>query len=98
MATKIYVGNLPYSMTQAELSGLFAPFGEISSTTILTDKHTGRSRGFGFVEMAGQDEARRAIAELDGKEIQGRKLKVSEAMARKDKGSPSRNRSSRLKR
>ena len=98
MATKIYVGNLPYSMTQAELGGLFAPFGEIDSTTILTDKHTGRSRGFGFVEMAGQDEARRAIAELDGKEIQGRKLKVSEALARKEKGSTGRDRSSRFKR
>lgn len=98
MSMRIYVGNLPYTMTQSELSGLFAPFGEIGSTTIVTDKYSGRSRGFGFVEMAGENEARKAIAELDGKEIQGRKLKVSEALARKDKGSAAHDRSSRFKR
>ena len=98
MSMRIYVGNLPYTMTQSELSGLFAPFGEIGSTTIVTDKYSGRSRGFGFVEMAGENEARKAIAELDGKEIQGRKLKVSEALARKEKGSTGRDRSSRFKR
>ena len=95
---RIYVGNLPYRINQAELSGLFAPFGKIDSTTIVTDKYSGRSRGFGFVEMADQNEARKAIAELDGKEIQGRKLKVSEALARKDKGSAGNERSLRSKR
>jgi len=94
MSMRIYVGNLPYNMTQDELSGLFAPFGEIGSTTIVTDKYSGRSRGFGFVEMTGRNEAQKAITELDGKDIQGRKLKVSEALAKKDKGSSGRNRSS----
>ena len=97
MSMKIYVGNLPFSMTQAELGALFAPFGEIGSTTIVTDKYSGRSRGFGFVEMTGQNEARKAIAALDGKDVQGRKLKVSEALARKDKEGTGRNRSSSFK-
>ncbi len=96
MSMKIYVGNLPFSMTQDELGALFTPFGEISSTTIVTDKYSGRSRGFGFVEMTGRNEARKAIAALDGKDIQGRKLKVSEAMAR-DKGGTGRDRSSSFK-
>lgn len=99
MSIRIYVGNLPYNMTEAELSGLFAPFGEIGSATIVTDKYSGRSRGFGFVEMTGRnEEAQKAIAELDGKDLQGRKLKVSEAMARKDKGDRGRDRSSSFKR
>jgi RNA recognition motif-containing protein len=98
MSFRIYVGNLPYSMTQAELSGLFAPFGEIDSTTIVTDKYSGRSRGFGFVEMTGRDEAQKAIAALEGKDVQGRKLKISEALARKDKDGRGRDRSSSFKR
>ncbi len=98
MSMRIYVGNLPYTMTQAELSALFEPFGEIGSTTIVTDRDSGRSRGFGFVEMTGQDEARKAIAALDGKDVHGRKLKVSEALGRKDKESAGRHRSSRYKR
>jgi RNA recognition motif-containing protein len=97
MPMRIYVGNLPYNMTQAELSGLFEPFGEIGTTTIVTDKYSGRSRGFGFVEMTVRNEAQKAIAELDGKDIQGRKLKVSEALGRKDKDSRNRDRSSSLK-
>ena len=97
MSTKIYVGNLPYSMTQAELGDLFTPFGEIGTTTIVIDKYSGRSRGFGFVEMNGQNEARKAIAALDGKDVQGRKLKVSEALARNDKGGKGRDRSSSFK-
>jgi RNA recognition motif-containing protein len=76
----------------------FALFGKIGITTIVTDKYSGRSRGFGFVEMADQNEARKAIAELDGKEIQGRKLRFSEALARKDKGGAGNDRSSRSKR
>jgi len=98
MSIRIYVGNLPYSMTETALSALFTPFGEIGSATVVTDKFSGRSRGFGFVEMAGKDEARSAIAALDGKDIQGRKLKVSEALARKDKEGTDRNRSSSFKR
>jgi len=96
MSMKIYVGNLPFSMTQAELGALFTPFGEIGSTTNVTDKYSGRSRGFGFVEMTGQNEARKAIAALDGKDVQGRKLKVSEALAR-DKGGTGRDRSASFK-
>ncbi len=98
MSMRIYVGNLPYTMTQSELSALFAPFGGIGSTTIVTDRDSGRSRGFGFVEMTDQNEARKAIAVLDGKDIQGRKLKVSEALARKDKEGTGRDRPSSFKR
>lgn len=98
MSMRIYVGNLPYNMTQAELNDLFARFGEIESTTIVTDKYSGRSRGFGFVEMSNRDQAQKAIAELDGKDFHGRKLKISEALARKDKGSPGHDRSSSFKR
>lgn len=97
MSTKIYVGNLSYSMTEAELGALFTSFGEIVSATIVTDKYSGRSRGFGFVEMTGRNEAQKAIAALDGKDVQGRKLKVSEALARKDKEGTGRNRSSSFK-
>jgi RNA recognition motif-containing protein len=98
MSFRIYVGNLPYSMTQAELGDLFAPFGKIDSATVVTDKYSGRSRGFGFVEMTGRDEGQKAIAALDGKDIQGRKLKVSEAQARKDKEGRDRDRSTSFKR
>ncbi|MEM1433673.1 MAG: RNA-binding protein [Pseudomonadota bacterium] len=75
---KLYVGNLPWSVTEQELSDLFAPMGDVSSAKVITDRETGRSRGFGFVELS--DEAgRRAIDELNGKDMGGRSLKVNEA-------------------
>jgi len=78
MAMSLYVGNLSWSTTESALQSLFAPFGEVLSARVMSDRDTGRSRGFGFVEMQ-ESEARNAIAELDGKEVDGRKLRVNEA-------------------
>lgn len=80
----IYVGNLSYSLSEDKLKDLFSQFGQVSSAKIIMDKLTGKSKGFGFVEMSTPDEAQAAIAELDGKEIDGRQLRVSEARARED--------------
>ncbi len=79
MATKLYVGGLPYSTTQDELQNAFAQAGTVSSTSIIVDKMTGRSRGFGFVEMATDEEAQKAIEMWNGKDFGGRKLTVNEA-------------------
>ncbi len=79
---KLYVGNLSYSMTESELGETFAPFGTPDSVRIVTDKESGRSKGFGFVEFAKDDEARAAMSALNGKEVGGRRLTVSEARAR----------------
>jgi RNA recognition motif-containing protein len=75
----IYVGNLSYSLSESELRDAFAGFGEVSSAKVLMDRETGRSRGFGFVEMPNQNEAEAAIAQLNGKELDGRALRVNEA-------------------
>jgi RNA recognition motif-containing protein len=79
MATKLYVGGLPYSTTQDELQNAFSQAGTVTSTSIIMDKMTGRSRGFGFVEMASDDEAQKAIEMWNGKDFAGRKLTVNEA-------------------
>jgi RNA recognition motif-containing protein len=79
MAKKLYVGGLPYATTQDELKQAFMAAGNVESVTILTDKMTGRSRGFGFVEMSSDDEAQKAIEMFNGKDFQGRKLTVNEA-------------------
>jgi RNA recognition motif-containing protein len=79
MGSKIYVGGLPYSTTDAELSGLFEPHGTVESVRVVTDKFTGKSRGFAFVEMSTDEEAEAAIAALNGTELQGRTLAVSKA-------------------
>ena len=76
---KIYVGNLSFRMTESELRSLFEPHGSIESATIATDRDTGRSRGFGFVSMSNDDEAERAMAALNGKDMGGRALTVNEA-------------------
>lgn len=81
----IYVGNLPYSISEDELRALFAEFGEVSSVHIITDRYTGQSKGFGFVEMANQAEAQEAIQALNESSVQGRNVKVSEARPRKDR-------------
>lgn len=78
----IYIGNLSYNTTDQELSDAFGEFGTVSSVKIITDKETGRPRGFGFVEMADDNEGRQAIENLNGKEIGGRSLRVSEARPR----------------
>ncbi|HXS80347.1 MAG TPA: RNA-binding protein [Gammaproteobacteria bacterium] len=78
----IYVGNLSYGMSEDELREAFGAFGEVSSVKILMDRETGRSRGFGFVEMPNQSEAEAAIAQLNGKDVGGRALRINEARPR----------------
>jgi len=82
----IYVGNLSWSMTNEDLTSLFEQFGTVSSAKIITDKFSGRSKGFGFVEMENAEEAQAAIANLNENEVQGRKLVVNEAQPKKDDG------------
>ena len=74
MSQKIYVGNLPYSTTDQELQDLFAPHGSVQSANVVTDRYSGRSRGFGFVEMGSAEEAQQAIEALNGSDYQGRNL------------------------
>ena len=81
----IYVGNLSYGLTEDELRSVFAEFGEVSSASIITDKYSGRSKGFGFVEMPTQAEAEEAIRSLDGKSVKGRNLKVNQARPREER-------------
>ena len=80
---KIYVGNLPWSCTDQELSEMFSDAGAVESAAVITDRETGRSRGFGFVEMNDDAAANKAIAELNGKDMGGRPLRVNEANERK---------------
>lgn len=79
MGRKIFVGNLAFSTTSQELEALFGAIGTCESASVVTDRSTGRSRGFGFVEMSSADEAHRAMAELNGRDVQGRAITVSEA-------------------
>jgi RNA recognition motif-containing protein len=79
MSTKIYVGNLPWRATDAQLSEMFAAHGEVTEARIITDRETGRSRGFGFVTMANNDGAQNAIRALNGHSLEGRALVVNEA-------------------
>ncbi len=83
---KLYVGNLPYSTTGEELTGTFAAFGEVASANVIQDRDTGRSRGFGFVEMPNDAEANAAIEALHGKDYNGRNLIVNEARPRPEGG------------
>jgi RNA recognition motif-containing protein len=82
MAKRLYVGNLKYTVTSAQLQELFEQFGTVSSAQVLSDRETGRSRGFGFVEMVNDDEALAAIEGLDGQDHDGRRLTVNEARPR----------------
>ena len=79
MSVQIYAGNLSYGMNDDSLKKLFETYGEVSSVKIITDRESGRSRGFGFVEMSNQDEADSAIQSLDNKEIEGRNIRVNVA-------------------
>jgi RNA recognition motif-containing protein len=79
MNTKLYVGNLPYQTTESDLQTLFEAAGQVSTVTIVRDRATGQARGFAFVEMTDAEGARRAIAELDRREVDGRSLSVNEA-------------------
>jgi RNA recognition motif-containing protein len=88
MGNKLYVGGLPYSVTDGRLEELFATHGTVQSAKVISDKFTGQSRGFGFVEMSSGDEAQSAISALNGTQFDGRTLVVNEAkpMARRDNG------------
>ena len=83
---KIFVGNIPHSTTEAELRTLFEPHGAIEQVSIVTERETGRSRGFAFVEMTDNGEAEKAIAALNGKDMEGRSLTVNEARPRPEGG------------
>ena len=85
MATKLYIGNLSYDTTQADLEELFAEVGTVESANVITDKFSGQSRGFGFVEMASGEEAQAAIKQFDGYDLKGRALKVNEARPREER-------------
>jgi RNA recognition motif-containing protein len=83
---KLYVGNISFNTTNQDLNELFGAVGTVSSANIIEDRETGRSRGFGFVEMGSQEDGEKAIAELNGKELDGRTLKVNEAKPRENGG------------
>jgi RNA recognition motif-containing protein len=83
MGTRLYVGNLSYSITELDLRELFAPLGTVTDAKIITDRETGRPRGFGFIEMSTDEEAKKAIEELNGRDVQGRQVAVKEAEDRR---------------
>lgn len=85
MAKKLYVGNLPYSVSEDQLRTLFTQVGEITSVTMITDKYTGESKGFGFVEMSTEDEAKEAIKRFNGYTLDNRNLTVNEARPREER-------------
>ncbi|MDZ7682469.1 MAG: RNA-binding protein [Fodinibius sp.] len=86
----IYVGNLSYKVSDQELQEMFVEFGEVTSAKVIKDRETGRSKGFGFVEMTSDEDAQAAIDELDGAEIDGRTLKVNKARPKESAGNRSR--------
>lgn len=79
MGKKLFIGNLPYSLTNDALADVFAQVGTVESATVILDKFSGRSKGFGFVEMSSEEEAQKAIETLNGTEVEGRALVVNEA-------------------
>lgn len=87
MGEKLYVSGLPYAITEGQLHAIFSEHGTVASARIVTDRFTGRSRGFGFVEMSTQAEAQAAMEALNGTELQGRTLTVNEARERRSGGS-----------
>src|SRR5205085_1069038 len=86
MGKKLYVGNLTYGVTDSQLEQMFAAHGTVQSAQVIMDRDTGRSKGFGFVEMGSDQEAQAAIAAMNGKEVDGRALTVNEAKPREDRG------------
>ena len=86
MSKRLYVGNLSYSVSSADLETMFAPFGTVRSAQVIEDRDTGRSKGFAFVEMGSDQEAEAAIAGLSGKEHDGRALTVNEARPKEERG------------
>jgi cold-inducible RNA-binding protein len=86
----LFVGNMSFQTTESDLTALFTPFGQVGRVHIAMDRETGRARGFAFVEMPNDEEAARAMAALDGKEVGGRNLKVNEARPKTERGGPGR--------
>lgn len=86
MSMKLYVGNLPFQTTGDQLRELFSQVGTVESATVVEDRESGRSRGFGFVEMSTKEEGQKAISELNGKDFNGRPLTVNEAKQREERG------------
>ena len=86
MSMKLYVGNLSFQTSSDDLNSLFAQAGTVESAAVVEDRDTGRSRGFGFVEMSSKEEAQKAIEQFNGKEVNGRNLNVNEAKPREDRG------------
>ena len=87
MAMKLYVGGLAYSVTEEELQALFAEHGTVVSTAVIKDRDSGQSKGFGFVEMSDAEEAKKAMAALNGKDVSGRSIVVNEARPQEDRSS-----------
>ena len=87
MAMKLYVGGLAYSVTEQELEVVFAEFGKVTSSAVIKDRDSGQSKGFGFIEMSNNDEAKAAMAALNGKEVSGRSIMVNEARPQEDRRS-----------
>ncbi len=87
MAMKLYVGGLAYSVTEEELQALFAEFGAVVSAAVIKDRDSGQSKGFGFVEMSDAEEAKKAMAALNGKDVSGRSIVVNEARPQEDRSS-----------
>ena len=87
MGTKLYVGNLPYSVDKSSLEDIFSAYGNVTSAQVIMDRETGRSKGFGFVEMGSDQEAQGAISGLNGKNIEGRNLTVNEARPQEPRSS-----------
>ena len=85
MSKKLYVGGLPYSTNDEELKNHFSQAGNVETASVITDRMTGRSKGFGFVEMASEEEAQKAIEMFDGKDLGGRNIKVNEARPREER-------------
>ncbi len=88
MGNKLYVGGLPYSVTETQLQELFSQHGEVRSAKVITDKFTGRSRGFGFVELGSEEEGKKAMEALNGTQLEGRTLIVNEAKEQGDRRGP----------
>ena len=98
MGKNLYVGNMSYDTTRERLQELFQAHGEVTSVNIITDRETGRPRGFGFVEMATEEGASAAITALDGRDVDGRALRVNEAKPREPRGGGGRRRDDRSSR
>ncbi len=92
MGNKLYIGNLSFNVSEEQLNDHFSAFGNVTSCKIITDRDTGRSKGFAFIEMSTSEEASEAISQLDGQEYEGRNLRVNEAKPQEKRERPQRNR------